>query len=135
MTREEARALIEAIKVLRENATDEQALKSVAVYPFWKTNFAFSVGDRIQHNGILYKCTQGHTSQDNWTPDVTPALWIAVSIQNGTADQPITAVRGMEYEEGKYYLDREDNNVYLCTRSGILQYMPHELIGHYFALT
>lgn len=46
---------------------------------------------------------------------------------------------GMEYEYGKYYLDGEDGNLYLCQRTGeaaggtiVLQYMPHELVGNYF---
>lgn len=134
MTREEARNFIEAIVSMRNNATDEQALAAVAAYPFWKTNFAYNVNDRVQHNSILYKCAQAHTSQDNWTPDATPALWIAVSVENGTIDKPITAVRGMEYEEGKYYFDSEDTHTYKCIRGSVLHYMPHELIGSYFTL-
>lgn len=132
MTREEARAMISAIVKMRENATDEQALQAIAVYPFWKTNINYDVGTRVQHDSILYKCAQAHTSQDNWTPNATPALWIAISLSAGTVNNPITAVRGMEYEEGKYYLDTEDNNIYHCIRGDVLQYMPHELIGHYF---
>ena len=57
----------------------------------------------------------------------------------GTIDDPIPASRGMEYEYGKYYLDVEDGNTYLCQRTGeaaggtiVLQYMPHELVGNYF---
>ena len=34
----------------------------------------------MQYEGTLYKCVQGHTSQADWTPPVTPALWTAVSI-------------------------------------------------------
>ena len=57
----------------------------------------------------------------------------------GTLEDPIPAARGMEYEYGKYYLDGEDGNTYLCQRTGeaaggtiVLQYMPHELVGNYF---
>lgn len=135
MTRDEARQLIKAIVTMRENATDKQALQAIAVYPFWRTNTSYAVDNRVQYNSVLYKCAQAHASQDNWTPDATPALWVAVSIDVGTRDEPITAVRGMEYEEGKYYLDSEDNLVYHCTRGGVLHYLPHELIGHYFELT
>ena len=46
----------------------------------------------------------------------------------------------MEYTYGLYYLDGEDGKTYLCTRTGeaeggkiVLQYLPHELIGQYFA--
>ena len=41
-----------------------------------------------------------------------------------------------------YYLDSEDGKLYLCQRTGeaaggtvVLQYMPHELVGHYFVET
>ena len=39
---------------------------------------------------------------------------------------------GMDYAQGKYYLDPEDSQTYLCTRSGTLHYLPHELVGQYF---
>lgn len=58
---------------------------------------------------------------------------------DGTQDDPIPAERGMEYVYGLYYLDSEDGKLYLCQRTGeaaggtvVLQYMPHELVGHYF---
>ena len=45
------------------------------------------------------------------------------------------------HNDGKYYLDSEDGNTYLCQRTGeaaggtiVLQYMPHELVGQYFEL-
>lgn len=69
-----------------------------------------------------------------------PALWAAVNKGNaGTIDDPIPAVRGMEYYKDKYYLD-PNGKTYLCTRdrddapgSGIvLQYLPSELVGVYF---
>lgn len=52
-------------------------------------------------------------------------------------EKPITAARGMTYEYGKYYLDPEDGKTYLCKRqneTGTIQldYLPHELILHYF---
>ena len=50
------------------------------------------------------------------------------------ADQ---ALRGIEYEYGKYYIDPEDGKTYLFKRgeetdSIVLYYLPHELIGQYF---
>ena len=70
-------------------------------------------------------------------------LWAAVAAdpQQGTLDNPIPAVRGMEYTYGLYYKDTEDDQVYLCERIGeeaggkiTLQYLPHELVGQYFTL-
>lgn len=133
MTRNEAKAFIEAIVKMREGVTDEQAIIAVGVFPFWEADTEYALGFRVQRNGVLYKCAQEHTSQVGWEPENTAALWVAISLDEGTADKPITAVRGMEYEEGKYYLDTEDGNTYLCTRSGVLHYLPHELVGQYFS--
>ena len=59
--------------------------------------------------------------------------------QTGTIDDPIDAARGMEYTYGLYYKDPEDGKIYICQRIGeaaggtvVLQYLPHELVGHYF---
>ena len=54
-------------------------------------------------------------------------------------DDPIPAVRGMEYTYGLHYADPEDGNTYLCKRTGepdggtiVLHFLPHELVGQYF---
>ena len=83
---------------------------------------------------------QGHTTQEDWTPDKTPALWAVIDVEHaGTLEDPIPASRGMDYIYGKYYLDPEDSKVYICNgpqasqeKPNNLQYLPHELIGHYF---
>lgn len=81
MRREEA----EAYRAMIENAAsyldDETALESIALFPQWKTMTGYKSGDRCRYNDVLYRCVQTHASQDDWTPDVTPALWIVVSIE------------------------------------------------------
>lgn len=53
--------------------------------------------------------------------------------QAGTADDPITAARGMHYEKDKYYADPEkDNEIYVCTVTVDLNGMPHEFVNTYF---
>lgn len=44
----------------------------------WKPGTVYDMGDRIQYNGVLYKVAQYHTSQADWTPDVTPALYVEI---------------------------------------------------------
>lgn len=95
---------------------------------------------RLALSSKVYKCIIPHTSQEDWPPDKTPALWVYVDRSHaGTLEDPIPAQRSMEYVYGKYYLDPEDEKIYLCKRTGepaggtiILHYLPHELIGHYF---
>ena len=122
--------------------TDEQAAKSPRLYPTWSAGLTVKPGDRLYYPGTdkLYKVVQAHTTQADWTPDATPAMWAVIDKTHaGTLDDPIPAARGMEYEYGNYYLDGEDGKTYLCHRTGeaaggtvVLQYMPHELVGHYF---
>lgn len=80
MTREEAKAFINSIVKLRGLATDEMSLQVPNLYPTWKENVEYAVGDRILHNEILYKVITAHTSQADWTPDVAPGLFAKVLI-------------------------------------------------------
>ena len=122
--------------------TDEQAVKAPRIYPTWAAGLAVKAGDRLYYPSTdrLYKAVSDHTTQADWTPDAVPALYTVIDVAHaGTQDDPIPAERGMEYVYGLYYTDSEDGKLYLCQRTGeamggtlVLQYMPHELVGHYF---
>ena len=79
MTRGKAKTLRNLIEQLSITLDDATALTGVELFPPWKL-IAYSVGDRVQYNGILYKCIQAHTAQSDWAPDVTPALWVTVTV-------------------------------------------------------
>ena len=140
MTRAKAKQLRQLIEQLAVTLGDETALTGVELFPMWAIGRAYAVDDRVQHGGTLYKCVQAHTSQADWTPDAVPALYTVIDVAHtGTQDDPIPAERGMEYVYGLYYSDSEDGKLYLCQRTGeaaggtvVLQYLPHELVGHYF---
>lgn len=122
--------------------SDGEAAKMPSLSQKWVVGEAVNVDDRrfYEPTQLLYKCRQAHTTQADWTPDQTPALWAVIDVEHaGTKDDPIPAARGMDYIYGKYYSDPEDGNIYLCKRTGEepggtinLQYLPHELIGQYF---
>ncbi len=80
MTHNEAKLFIEAFVKLRELATDEVALQVPNLYPAWKAEVDYEVGERVLYNNILYKVLQAHTSQETWTPDVSPSLFAKVLI-------------------------------------------------------
>lgn len=120
--------------------SDGEAASVPELITAWAYPVDYAEGDRRSRGGKVYKCRQAHTSQADWTPDKTPALWAVIDAEHaGTQDDPIPAARGMEYEYGKYYLDSEDGKTYKCERTGeasggkiVLQYLPHELVGNYF---
>lgn len=119
------------------------------LFPRWADHIGETVkpGDRrsdMDESGVLhvYRVNrgQGHTTQENWPPHSTPAVWTIINVDHaGTQDDPIPAARGMEYTYGLYYKDPEDTKLYKCERIGeqsgnkiTLQYLPHELVGQYF---
>ena len=80
MTRAEAIAYRNKIETAASTMTDETALTAVELFPVWAIGRAYAADDRAQYNGTLYKCIQAHTSQSDWMPSATPALWKTVSI-------------------------------------------------------
>ena len=83
MTREHALKLRDLIVRASVSLDDESALQGIELFPKWTATppMTYEVGDRVRHEDTLYKCVQAHTSQDDWTPDLTPALWVEVSIE------------------------------------------------------
>ena len=81
MTRGKAKLLRKLIEQLAVTLDDETALTGVELFPVWAIGTAYAVDDRVQHGGTLYKCVQAHTSQADWTPDATPALWVVVTVE------------------------------------------------------
>ena len=78
ITKQHARLLRQLIVKASESLTDTEALQGVELFDEWKTGTAYTIQQRIRYEGKLYRCEQAHTSQANWTPDVTPALWVRV---------------------------------------------------------
>ena len=45
----------------------------------WAYPVDYKTGNIRAHGGKLYRCLQIHTSQENWTPDAAPSLWVGIS--------------------------------------------------------
>ena len=78
MTRGKAKLLRRLIEQLSEHLTDADALEAVELFPAWASGIEYVADTRVRYSGLLYRCVQAHTSQDDWTPDLTPALWARV---------------------------------------------------------
>lgn len=70
------RALIEKAAV---SLGDTDALEATELFPTWEAGVTYIAGVRVRYDGKLYRCVQGHMSQEDWTPDATPALWTDVA--------------------------------------------------------
>lgn len=78
---EEAQKLRAKIEQASAWTDDADALEMVELFPHWEPDRGVIVGERLQYEGILYKCVQEHITQADWTPDIMPALWVKVSIE------------------------------------------------------
>lgn len=72
------RGLIE--KAADNGLDDADALEGVALFQHWNKAATYAAGQRVQYDGILYRCLQAHTAQADWTPVAAPSLWAKVLI-------------------------------------------------------
>ena len=66
-----------AFVTMAENGTIDEvtAGEHTDLFAEWEPDVSYSVGSLRAYNGSLYRCIQAHTSQDDWTPDVSASLW------------------------------------------------------------
>lgn len=116
MTRQHAYLLRMMIEKAAEFLSDEDAQEAVELFPSWKAGTAYITDERVQYGDKLYKCVQSHTSQAEWTPDVTPALWTEVAKPGEIPvwKQPTGAQDA--YQTGdKVWYPEKDTTVYVST--------------------
>lgn len=116
ITRQKAYKLREMIVKASISLSDEDALEAIELYPAWKTGTAYTVDERIRYNSTLYRCVQAHTSQADWTPDITPALWTEVALPGEIPvwKQPTGAQDAYMKGDKVHYPEAEDP-VYIST--------------------
>lgn len=118
ITKSKAYQLRRMIEKASVSLTDEDALEAVELYPAWKTDTAYAVDERIRYGETLYRCVQAHTSQDNWTPDITPALWTVVSLDEfpewvqPTGAQDAYRIGDKVSHNNKHWINTLDYNTY-----------------------
>lgn len=79
ISRKRAQELRKLIEQAVESLPDEEALEGITLFPVWAVGIAYKVDERISYEDKLYRVVQAHTSQADWTPDVTPALFTEVA--------------------------------------------------------
>lgn len=123
---EQAEAIREAMDVAGATLTEEQALECVRLYRSWEVGKAYKKDEFFIYdvNGVgdpqLYKVAQAHTSQDDWKPDITPALYTPIGLDDSgypVWSQPTGAHDAYNKGDivnynGTLYMSTIDGNVY-----------------------
>lgn len=120
MTKEQARQLRKLLEGQTDAMNDEEILNYIDFVKKWKSGKTYSVGKRLEYNGVIYKVLQDHTSQDDWTPDAAPSLFAKVLIPDPTVipewEQPDSTNPYMAGDKvthnGKAWESLIDNNVW-----------------------
>ena len=77
-----------ALQMFAASLSEEQAMEVATIYDPWVVGKTYAVGDYATYgtNGVgdpqLYKVVQAHTSQADWTPDVTASLFVAIGLDD-----------------------------------------------------
>lgn len=75
-----------ALQMFAASLTDDKAMEVATIYDPWTAGKAYAVGEFVTYgeNGVgdpqLYKVAQAHTAQADWKPDATPALYVAIGL-------------------------------------------------------
>lgn len=119
---EKARRLRPMIVKASAFLSDEDALNAIELYDIWMPDKTYEVDTRLSYNDKLYRVVQSHTSQADWTPDLTPALFTEVALPGEIPvwKQPTGAQDAYQKgdqikypdENGSVYESDVDNNVW-----------------------
>lgn len=115
-----ARKLRPYIEKAAISLSDEDALEAINLFANWLPNKAYIKDERVNYEGILYKCLQAHTSQEGWTPTAAPSLWAKVLIPDQNVipewEQPDSTNPYMAGDRvlfnGQVYESLIDNNIW-----------------------
>lgn len=75
-----------ALQMFAQTLTDDDAMEIATVFPefvvgkTYKADEMFTYGTNDVGDPQLYRVVQEHTSQSDWTPDATPALYTAIGL-------------------------------------------------------
>ena len=78
MNRQTANKYRQRIEQAAVSLPDDDAYFTPELFPRWRAGVALDVDVRVCYKDKLYRVVQPHTTQDDWTPDITPALFTEV---------------------------------------------------------
>ena len=114
----EAEEIRKAIDVFAGNQTDETLIDNKAAFEFWRAGINAEKDKIYRYGEDIYKCIQPHATQDDWTPDKVPALFVKISLEEFPQwVQPTGAhdayKKGAKVsDEGKRWISNKDVNIY-----------------------
>ena len=122
------KAILETI-ILSKDLNEAQKKNILDQYEDWEIGVGYKVDQKVKYNGKVFEVVQGHTSQGDWTPENTPALFkeylnTEIKHEDGSTTevvsefkQPLGAHDAYKQGDkvsfnGKVYKSKNDGNVH-----------------------
>jgi hypothetical protein len=99
---------------------EEDLIELVYLFPKWRIGIDVIMGGLYRFNNDLYEVVQSHTTQADWTPDITTSLWKS-KIPDGVIGEWVQPTGShdaymlgdkMLFTDGLVYESTIDNNVW-----------------------
>lgn len=77
-----------ALQMYASSLSDDKAMEVATIFDKWETGKAYTANEFVTYgeNSVgdpqLYKIVQNHTSQSDWTPDVTASLYTPIGLDD-----------------------------------------------------
>ena len=114
----ESEEIRKAIDTFAKNQIDETLIDNKAAFEFWRAGINAEKDKIYRYGDDIYKCIQPHATQEDWTPDKVPALFVKISLEEWKQwKQPAGAhdayMKGAKVsDEGKHWISNKDYNIY-----------------------
>ena len=115
---QEAKEYRKAIDTFAKNQSDKTLIDNKAAFEWWRPGIAAEKDKIYRFGDDLYRCIQPHTTQEDWTPDKVPALFVKISLEEFPQwVQPTGAHDAYNKgdkvsDEGKHWISEMDGNIW-----------------------
>lgn len=118
---EEAKEYRKAIDTFAKNQTDETLIDNKAAFDPWHVGMAVNAGKILRYSGNLYRVIQPHTTQADWSPDITPALYNKITATEWEKWEPnnFYAKGAKVTHNSKKWISNVDNNIWEPGATGV----------------
>lgn len=119
----DTRSRMAMVQTANFTAAEFQTLAKARYFEEWQAGQTYEAGYRIQYEGVVYEVIQDVTAQAHQTPATEGmlAIYRPLSLDEGgeehegTLDDPIPWIYGMDTEKDKYY--SYNGNIYRCVQA------------------
>ena len=116
---QEAEEIRKAIVTFAKNQSDETLVDNKSAFPFWQPRIQVNADEIYRYSDDIYRVLQPHTTQDDWTPDKVPALFVIIG-GDWKQWEPGSYAKGTKrVNKSKRWVSNVDGNIWEPGATGV----------------